>query len=177
MDMQSDSELVKAVLDGNRQAYGELFRRHERSVQATALSVLDNLHAAQDAMQEAFVTAFCKLGTLRKHSSFGPWVQKIARHEAIQVRRQWRKAKDAQRPTIQPHTPTNNGQIDERNRQLIEAVMRLPEHERTVVMLRYFEDHSVKTIGQMTGRPVGTVTMQLSRARARLQRWLKDALI
>jgi len=54
--------------------------------------------------------------------------------------------------------------------------MRLPKHERAVVMLRYFEGHSVKVIGTMTGRPVGTVTMQLSRARARLQKWLKESL-
>jgi DNA-directed RNA polymerase specialized sigma24 family protein len=42
-------------------------------------------------------------------------------------------------------------------------------------MLRYFEEHPMKTISEMTGRPVGTVTMQLSRARSHLQKWLKES--
>ena len=54
MDMKSDSKLVKAVLKGDRHAYGCLFKRHERSVQAVALGILGDYHAAQDAVQEAF---------------------------------------------------------------------------------------------------------------------------
>lgn len=85
MNTQSDSELVKAVLNGDRDAYGCLFERHERSVQAVALAVLGDYHAAQDAVQESFVTAFKKMGALRKGSSFGPWVRRIARREAIRM--------------------------------------------------------------------------------------------
>jgi predicted RNA polymerase sigma factor len=81
--VQSDSELVQAVLAGDRRAYERLFERHERSVLAAALAVLGNYHAAQDVAQEAFVKAYRSLGGLRKKSSFGPWVRKIARREAI----------------------------------------------------------------------------------------------
>jgi DNA-directed RNA polymerase specialized sigma24 family protein len=42
-------------------------------------------------------------------------------------------------------------------------------------MLHYFEGHPVKTISAITGRPIGTVTMQLSRARSHLQKWLKES--
>jgi len=58
-DMESDAELVKVALNGDRQAYGELFRRHERSVLAIALGILGDYHAAQDIAQNAFVTAYC----------------------------------------------------------------------------------------------------------------------
>ncbi len=69
---------------------------------------------------------------------------------------------------------SNDGRIDEPNRKLLDAVMRLPKHERVVIMLRYLDGHSVKTISEMTGRPIGTVTMQLSRAHVRLHEWLKE---
>ncbi len=166
----------RVALKGDRPAYGKLFQRHERSVLAVALAILGDYHRAQDVAQDAFVTAYCRLAELRIRSSFGPWVRQIARHEAIQVIRRTRRNEGVPLPELQADPPPDDGTIDEANRQLLEAVMRLPKHERVVIMLRYFEGHSVKTIGEMTGRPVGTVTMQLSRARTRLQRWLKETL-
>ncbi len=174
MNVKSDSELVKAVLDGDRQAYGRLFERYERSVQAVALAVLGDYHAAQEAVQESFLKAYTKLSGLRKGSSFGPWIRTIARREAIQIRRSRLRREDAKQHVIHVDAVSSDGQIDEQNRRLLQVIMRLPEHEREAVMLRYFDDHSVKKISEMTGRPVGNVTMQLSRARRRLRKWLKE---
>ncbi|KPJ57820.1 MAG: hypothetical protein AMS16_00675 [Planctomycetes bacterium DG_58] len=58
---------------------------------------------------------------------------------------------------------------------LLDRVMRLPEHERTVTMLHHFDGHSVQAVADMTGRPLGTVTKQLSRAYERLRRTIKEA--
>lgn len=174
MNTQSDSKLVKAVLNGNREAYGCLFERHEHSVQAVALAVLGDYHAAQDVVQESFVTAYRKLGGLRKGSSFGPWIRKIAKRQAIQISRSMSQVNDAKQRVIEASSVSNDGRIDEPNRMLLEVVMRLPKHERVVIMLRYFDGHSTKMISEMTGRSIGTVTMQLSRAHARLHKWLKE---
>ncbi len=174
MNTSSDSLLVKAVLNGDREAYGCLFERHERSVQAVALSVLGDYHAAQDAVQESFITAYTKLGGLRKGSSFGPWVRKIARRQAIRISRSMLKTEDANQHVTDANAATSDGQIDEPNRRLLDAVMCLPKHERMVVMLRYFDNHSTKMISLITERPVGTITMQLSRAHAHLRKWLKE---
>ena len=81
--MNSDSELVNAVLDGEREAYAVLVARYERAVRATALAVLRDHHAAQDVAQEAFVSAYEKLGRLRKPATFGGWVIAIARNTAL----------------------------------------------------------------------------------------------
>jgi RNA polymerase sigma-70 factor (ECF subfamily) len=159
MNTPSDSTLVEAVLNGDREAYGRLFERHERSVQAVALAILGDYHAAQDVVQESFVIAYTKLGGLRKGASLGPWVRKIARHQAIQIRRSMLKRQDAKQYATHVKPATGDGQIDETNRRLLDAVMRLPKHERVVVTLRYFDNHSTKMISQITGRPVGTITM------------------
>jgi len=140
-----------------------------------ALAVLGDYHAAQDVVQESFVTAYRKLGGLRKGSSFGPWIRKIAKHQAIQVSRNMSKVNDARKRLVELSSPSNDGRIDEPNRMLLEAVMHLPRHERVVIMLRYFDGHSKKMISKMTARPVGTITMQLSRAHARLHKWLKES--
>jgi len=172
--MPSDSELVQIVLDGDRQAYGRLFERHERSVLAVALAVLGNYHTAQDVSQDTFVIAYTRLRGLRKRAAFGAWVRKIARHEAIAARRRGRQSQNVEPVGPDPSAVSDDGTIDERARLLLDAVIRLPKHEQVVLTLHYFEGHPVKTISEMTGRPVGTVTMQLSRARSRLREWLKE---
>jgi RNA polymerase sigma-70 factor, ECF subfamily len=173
MEMKSDSDLVKAVLEGDRDAYSCLFERHERSVQAVALSILGDFHSAQDVVQETFLTAYKKLGELRNGALFGPWIRKIARRQAIEISRSVKRREDAKQQIQNENAASDDGEIDALNRNLLDAVMRLPEHERTVVMLRYFDNHSTKVISEITGRPIGTVTMQLSRAHARLYKLLK----
>ena len=136
--MESDAELVRVVLNGDRQAYGRLFERHERSVLAVVLAVLGDYHAAQDVSQDAFVKAYRNLGGLRKGASFGPWVREIARHEAIDVRRRASQRKRVELPDNGTDEPPNDGHIDEQNRLLLDAVTRLPKHEQEVIMLHYF---------------------------------------
>jgi RNA polymerase sigma factor (sigma-70 family) len=53
-------------------------------------------------------------------------------------------------------------------------MVRLPKHERLVVMLRYFDDESVESVATMVGRSVGTVTKQLTRARDRLKKIIQE---
>ncbi len=174
METKSDSDLVKAVLKGDRNAYGCLFERHERSVQAVAISILGDFHSTQDVVQETFLTAYKKLGELRNGSSFGPWIRKIARRRAIEVSRSVKRREDVKQQIQNENAASDDGEIDVLSRILLDAVMRLPEHERMVVMLRYFDNHSTKEISEITGRQIGTVTMQLSRAHTRLNKLLKE---
>ncbi|MFC1765916.1 sigma factor-like helix-turn-helix DNA-binding protein [Planctomycetota bacterium] len=60
-----------------------------------------------------------------------------------------------------------------KSEQLLDAVMKLPRQEQRVVLLRYFEGHPVRVIATILDRPVGTVTQQLCRARARLRQRLE----
>lgn len=66
-------------------------------------------------------------------------------------------------------------QLDTDSSELLEAVGRLPDHEQLAIVLHYFEAHKVETIARMTGQATGTITKQLSRARRRLEQWLRKA--
>lgn len=171
--MTSDRDLVAAVLAGDRNGYAELVRRYERMAHAAALEVLRNHHAAQDAVQEAFVAGYRHLGSLRDGAAFGTWLLRIVRHEAVRQARQ-RSRMPSAAPLAEIPAPLRNGEVDEAFRLLLERVSDLPEQERVVLMLRYFGSHSVQTVADMTGRPLGTVTKQLSRAIGRLRAWLGD---
>jgi RNA polymerase sigma factor (sigma-70 family) len=171
--VESDVELVEAVLDGRREAYAELVRRYERSVRAAATAILRNPHTAEDVAQDAFVTAYQNLGRLRKGNAFGNWILRITRRRAIHVLR--REAKAHSTRWTATDVPCNRQQrLDDDLEHLLAAIIRLPEHERQAVLLRYFNGCSAEAIGQMTGRPASTVRVHLSRALARLRRWLED---
>jgi RNA polymerase sigma-70 factor, ECF subfamily len=170
--MPSTEELVKAAQAGGTAAFAELVRRYERAAIVTAYSVLGDFHWAQDATQEAFVIAYQKLGRLRDLASFGPWLLRIARHWALRLKR-GRKAETAGMDCDE-FTATRADDWMEPYREVARQIARLPEHERIVTVMRYVDGLSVKEIAELTGRPVGTITKQLSRAIERLRNWLVE---
>ncbi len=171
--MPSDAQLIQQVKQGDLQAYGELVRRYEYAVRAAALVILGDHHAAEDAAQDAFLKAYEKLRSLRDGSKFGAWLLKIARRLATRVARQ-RHRSAALETLAEPMDSSRDGLLCHESEQLLRLVHRLPEHERVVIALRYFDGHSVQQIADVTDRPVGTITKQLSRAHQRLRQWLEE---
>lgn len=172
--MQSDAELVNAVLGGQKDAFAELVGRYERSVRAAAMTVLDDQAAAQDAAQEALVRAYEKLGSLRRASAFGSWLLMIARRCAIDAAASRPARESSLESSLEFAAEDADGKLDEEKQHLLAAVMKLPANERQVVMLRYFSaNSSVKDVAEILGRSVGTVTKQLSRAHKRLRTMLE----
>ena len=170
--MQADAELVKAVLSGERKAFAELVKRYEGAVRAVAVDVLGDIHAAEDVAQDCFVIAYEKLVKLRRPAAFGYWLLKIARREAISSSRSRVKMVSLEESKLGA-VEDRDGQLDENLQEVLAAVMKLPAHERQVVMLKYFNGQSIRGISEMTGRAIGTVSKQLSRAHKRLQNILK----
>jgi RNA polymerase sigma-70 factor, ECF subfamily len=171
--LQSDNELVRSVLGGNRQAFAQLVERYEHAVFAVAMKVLGDRDAAADAAQNAFVAAYGKLGRLRDGHAFGGWLMVIARREALDAART--------RPRMiplplgdYPACETADDGLDEKLRELKDAVFLLPDHEQRVVMLRYFDSYPVADIARITGRSASTVTKQISRALSRLRKKLGE---
>jgi len=170
--VQTDAELVKAVLSGQKHLFAELVRRYERPVRGITLEVLGDYHSATDVSQDAFVRAYERLAGLRKPESFGSWLMKITRRFALESAR--RRPKEARLETITTAAIENpNGRLDEEKQRLLAAVVKLPRAEKQVVMLRYFGDNSVNDVAKIVGRSVGTVTKQLSRARIHLRNILE----
>jgi RNA polymerase sigma-70 factor (ECF subfamily) len=170
--VQSDAELIEQVQSGNVEAFATLVRRYERLVRAAVFRAVNNRHNAEDVIQEAFLAAFESLGTLRNRSRFGPWLLALARNQSARhLRRSLRQEKCV--VDLEAFEPSSNGKLTDQSERLLELVDRLPDHERIIVGLKHFEGHTVQEVATITGRPLGTVTKQLSRAHKRLQHWLQ----
>jgi len=165
--MPSDSQLVSSALQGNQAAFATLVDRYQRVARAVAFHAIGDHHAAEDAAQEAFIAAYRKLSSLRQGSLFGRWLLVIVRHQAERIGRAQRRdvPLDHAAHVAEPARTS----LDHDAEFLLAALMGLPQRERRLLMLRHFGGHSVADIAQMVGRPVGTVTKQLSRGYARLR--------
>lgn len=170
--VRTDAELVRDVINGEKQAFAVLVKRYERPIRAIALDVLGDRHLAADVSQEAFVKAYEHLAELRRPQAFGPWLMKIAQRSALDSLRL--RPKETRLETkVVTVIEGPNGQLDEDKQRLLAAVGKLPKSEKRVIMLRYLGDNSVKDVADIVGRSVGTVTKQLSRAHKHLRKMLE----
>ncbi len=167
---------VEAVLAGDRDAFRLLVERESAAVIRTCHRVLGDLHEAEDAAQEAFVTAFRSLAGWRGDGPFGAWLTRIAIR--IALRRAGRR-RDV--TWIDPLDPASGIDLPggpdpaittlraERAAGIRTAVSRLDEPYREVIALRFFGELSLEEIAAQTGRPLGTVKTHLRRGLIRLR--------
>lgn len=166
-------EKVRLATAGDRDAFGDLVRRYERLVLGIAWNILRDYQGAQDVAQEAFFTAFQQLTGLKDPAAFGAWIAQITVRCCHHSRRT-RTVLPLSNSQGHVNAPPETLMLSEETDRVLTAIQTLPEHERTVVFLRYMEGCDVVTIAKITGRPMGTVTKQLSRAIQRLQNLLVE---
>ena len=186
----SDRAAVDAVLAGDRDAFRFLVEREGTQVVRACHRILGDLHDAEDAAQEAFVTAYRSLAGWRGDGPFGAWLMRIA--VRISLRRAGQRRSVAWRDPFgredAPQHDPISAAIDqaaiaaapmtdpsslvmraERATDVRGAVAALPEPYREVVTLRFFGDLSLDEIAVQTGRPLGTVKTHLHRGLLRLR--------
>ncbi len=180
--------MVRAVLDGDRNAFRGLVELEAASVVRSCSRILGDLHEAEDVAQEAFVIAFRSLATWRGEGPFGAWLARIAVRLAVRraaARRAvtWldpgggtREDGAAGLPAAVGGDPVAATLRAERDTTVRSAVARLDEPYREVVALRFFAERSLQEIADATGRPLGTVKTHLHRGLARLRAALDEGV-
>lgn len=163
MSESSDAALVAAVLCGDVEAFGPLVDRYQSSLYGFVRSRLDGARA-EDCCQEIFVAAWQSLAELRDPAAFGPWLFGIARRKVANLRR-----REATTPALSHHdceglaaAPRAEPPPDELIPALLEG---LSDDERLSLLLRFRDELSYREIAETLGRPIGTVSALIHRAR------------
>ena len=174
---QSDEQhLIASAKAGDRDAYGQLLKRHQAVAFRAACLITGSAVEAEDATQDACVKAWLALRRFRPDAPFRPWLVRIAINEALNRRRgAGRRAKlvlrvgpEAGGPESAPSAETEALAGEERAR-LASAVGRLREDDQLVIAARYFVGLSEAETAIALGLRRGTVKSRLSRALGRLQ--------
>ena len=150
------------------QWFTQQIRACEGAMYRLAMSILCSEEDAADAAQEAILTAYQKLPSLRDRSRFQPWVLRILTHECYAILRQRRRlvpldSLPQPQPSPSPEDP----------RELWQAVCDLSEQLRAVVVLYYYQGFSARETGKILGISEANVKTRLSRARKRLREQLE----
>ena len=172
-----DPELIRAAKAGDRDAIVALLRQIETHVYRTAYYFLGNEHDAMDASQEAMLKIYTKIGSYEEKAMFKTWVQRIVTNVCID---KFRRAKPT--VSIEAHDMifSAGNQTEEQvmaasaAQEVREAIDRLPDQQRAVVVLRYLQDFSYKEIADSLNLPLNTVKSYLFRARQQLQTMLQE---
>lgn len=172
----TDEMLVLLTLSRDEAAFEELVIRHRKAALLIAGKVTKNLYTAEDAVQDAFLTAWQRLDTLREPAKFGPWVCRIARFRAINLAQRYRDyiPFDEVENYLEDPAEDISAYYDDRlETELLRAcVEKLSEKIGTVIRLHYFEGLSVSEIAAKIRLKEGTVKSRLSAGREQIRKEL-----
>jgi RNA polymerase sigma-70 factor (ECF subfamily) len=172
-------EQVRAAQAGDREAFGELVERFERSVYATALRRSGTHVEAQELTQEVFVQALRKIHQVREPECFGGWLRTIANRLAINRRTRSGPATPTDRETLEAvclehEPPLTKALTHERQRQVRDGLDRLGALDRETLIAFYVDGQSLIEMSTAFDSPVGTIKRRLHVARKRLARELEE---
>jgi RNA polymerase sigma-70 factor (ECF subfamily) len=169
-----DRSLSEAILEhGDEAAFRALYRRHTPRLYLLVLRLLGGAEAeAEDVVQEAWLRACQRLDGFRWEASFATWLTTIGVHQARDaLRRRGRDRLDA--TSEPPHTPVPPPTVVERL-DLEQAIARLSDGCRQVLVLHDVEGMTHREIGDLLGIAEGTSKSQLSAARRMMRSMLTE---
>jgi RNA polymerase sigma-70 factor, ECF subfamily len=169
----ADDSLVKAAQKGDRDAFGHLYARYARMVHGILLSRVPH-SAVEDLVQDVFLQALPRLGSLRDASRFGGWLAAIARNRAADFHRESKPdvAFEEQLHSGEEKTATPDAQDRSEALLVLEAIRSLPETYRETLMLRLVEGMTGPEIAAHTGLTHGSVRVNLHRGMQHLRQVL-----
>jgi len=165
----SDELLVEAARNGHLESFGALYERYYNPMVALAYSMLADRDLAEDAVQESFMVACRDLSNLKSKDKFAAWLAGICRN----IARQMLRAKGKRILLNVEHS--SNGQDDREQRfdAIRQAVWKLREAERELIVLHYFNGFSRAQICQVLGISPQAVNGRLVRAKRKIAKHLK----
>jgi len=170
--VEPDAALAAQAAAGDREAFGALVQRHQAAVRRLTRAVTGNLHDADDAAQDAFLSALDRLETYDAARPFGPWLMRIATNASIDlVRRRTVRRADAldERAPGRGPSPAADAEAAEIRQRFGTALAALPERQRVAVTLFDVEGYSHAEIAAVLEIPEGTVRSDVFHARRALR--------
>jgi len=176
LDPTEERRLVVRAREGDMEAYECLVRVYERPIYFLCLRMAGAPQVADDLAQETFIRAYGALSGFREGRDFYVWLRRIAVNASLNHLRSAKREEPLgdREPDPERDMPQDELQRREAEGRFQEALGALPSDQRTVFVLRVFEDQSYREIARSLNISKGTVMSRLSRAREKLRARLAD---
>jgi len=181
MPEKTDDVLIKQFQDGDVKAFNELVRRYQERVYWIARRLVGDHSDADDVAQEVFIKTYDSLKGFRSESSFYTWIYRVTVNAALNLLRR-NKVRDFVRfdelvaPLLSDEARPDEHLESKEQKQLIdEAIARLPVKQRTVFVLRYYENLPYEEIAKLLKRSVGGMKANYFQAVQKVSRYLKES--
>ena len=175
-DSRTDAELMACLGRGGVACLGELSQRHQERVRRLAYRLLGRWDAADDVAQEVFLRVQCAAGRYRPEARFTTWLHRVVVNLCHDVQRREQR-QPGPLPLVEPGIDDDPGmemEASEAAQRVAAAVWRLPERQRTALVLHRYEGLSHQQVAAVTGWSASAVESLLVRAYARLREELAD---
>ena len=181
--------MIHAALKGNQGAYKRLMKKYYAPLYNLIYRLVRNKDEVEDLTQEAFVKAFASLKFFNEEYAFSTWLYKIASNNTIDYIRKKKletfsidkriESDDSDYKFELPDTTYQpDREIIQRQKSvlILQAIQKLPEKYRKVIVLRHVDEYDYAEIAKMLKLPIGTVKAHIFRARELLYKALRGSI-
>jgi len=181
MPEKTDEVLIKRFQEGDVTAFNELVRRYQERVYWIARRLVGDHADADDVAQEVFIKTYDSLRGFRSESTFYTWVYRVTVNASLNLLRR-KKVRAFVRfdeiitPLLSDEPkPDEHLESNEQKTRIDEAIARLPNRQRTVFVLRYYENLPYDEIAKLLKRSVGGMKANYFQAVQKISRYLKES--
>lgn len=175
--------LLERAVEGDRQAFKEIVRLHQRKVFLLAYSILRNREDALDVVQETFMRLYQKLDAYERERNFQAWLLQITKNLSIDYyrkhrrrRRELESGQSVEELHLEAGDYRSNPASSELRRVISRSLEKLGERQRLIFVMRHFNGLEYMEIAQILGVSVGTVKSLHFKAVRNLKNWLSPQL-
>jgi len=178
-----DQLVIERVLAGDAKAFEVLVKKYQRKIYFLAMRMTRNHDVADELAQESFVRAYMSLASFQKGRNFYTWLYRIAVNQILNYLKHKSFTVSLDTPSGQifleqiPRSPDQLNRLmnNEQMKEFQTALDNLPPAQKTIFMLKTYEEFSYDEISKIMGCSVGTVMSRLFRARAKLKNALLES--
>lgn len=184
-----DLKHINAAINGDQDAFAWLMKKYKGPLQNLIFKMIREKNDVEDLVQEVFIKAFNSLQNYNQEFAFSTWIYRIAINNTIDYLRKKRlntfsidtdDYEDEDKPKFEIPDTTYSADanliLEQRQKIINDAIDSLPEKYKKIIELRHKDDLSYEEISEILNLPIGTVKVQLFRARELLNKYLKDKL-
>jgi len=183
MKVVDEHIIIQKILNGDVYAFEEIVLSFQDMVYTLSYRILKNKEDAEETAQDVFVKVFSSLKSFSEKSKLSTWIYRITYNTAINKLRSVKRQFDTIEidNLVELHTHSSPDALTELNskekKEIInQSILRLPENDRVIITLYYYEELSLTEIAEIVGISKQNVKVKLYRCRQKLYAELKDKI-